>query len=141
MFIDQEWQDNMSDGQTIDNLIFDEGSAQEMFVSEFLNREYFPKDEEYPTLAIFWNPRDSERNGFKLAILRFVSCQVDADPKKPETFDYEIIASMAACYDGVRHLQFGDKGYINYPNLPLLADIFKRVRELEIEFGDKDLLD
>ena len=79
-----------------------------------------------------------ERNeyGINLAILKGGGCNyivecfdwVEGDE---DTAKYIKIFWANSTYDGVRHMYFGDEGYINYPTLPVIANMLMLLAKYE----------
>ena len=51
-----------------------------------------------------------------------------------ENTEVEILFTGIAYFDGVRHIHFGDKGYINYPNITDIIKGLEELKKLEIKY-------
>lgn len=82
---------------------------------------------------------DRINNGFYAMALEFVSCNADSiDIWSNDELEVRQLFNLTAYFDGVRHLEFNRKagdmaGYMNYPDMDGLVELFKRVREIELE--------
>lgn len=83
--------------------------------------------------------REPENNAFYALAVEFASCATESGSAWdcPE-LTVEPLFSVTAYFDGVRHLEFnreaGDMaGYIYYPNMQGLIEMFQKVREIELE--------
>jgi hypothetical protein len=71
------------------------------------------------------------RNGFNFAILQWLSGNYD-DDNDPER-RFRLVCDGIAFYDGVRHMQFAENGYLFCPYIGDIAAALHMVRELEIQ--------
>ena len=95
--------------------------------------EYETKDKSYRLYSA------KAVNGFCAVGLDFVSCESSArDMWTDATTEVRILFVAAAYFDGVRHLEINTAsknfaGYIYYPKMQNLIELFQKVRELELE--------
>lgn len=77
--------------------------------------------------------------GFYAMAVEFVSSVADNDDMWDcDQLEVNQLLNLVALFDGVRHLEFnreaGDMaGYIYYPNINGLIEIFQKIREIEIQ--------
>lgn len=73
--------------------------------------------------------------GFDFVLLKFNSCPYteEKDLWSVNT-KCSIVLDGWAVWDGVRHLTFCDKGFLNYPDLGVLSEVFKVLKDLEKEY-------
>ena len=83
--------------------------------------------------------KDLQHNSFYALALEFVCCSAESESvwDCPE-LEVSPLFNAIAYFDGVRHLEFNREaenlaGYIYYPNMQALIDMFQKVREIELE--------
>lgn len=94
-------------------------------------------------LALECNGRDyrlyiyREEYFFKGIAISFHSCESDGDIWDCPALEVDPLFNFIAYHDGVRHLEFNREsdmaGYIYYPNMQGIVELFSKVRELELE--------
>jgi len=82
--------------------------------------------------------REPKTNSFHSIALEWSGCASDGDIWDCEDTTATPLFNSTAYFDGVRHLEFnreaGDMaGYIYYPNIAGLTDLFAKLREIELE--------
>jgi hypothetical protein len=73
-------------------------------------------------------------SGFNALAVEVRSSSGTADPWTDPAFTVQIIARVSAAFDGVRHIQFGDDGYVNYPDTGAIAVVFAVINDLETRY-------
>lgn len=76
-------------------------------------------------------------NSFYAQAVRFASCIGDKQ-WECEYLKVEPIFNLSALFDGVRHLEFNREagemaGYIYYPDIAAMIELFQKVREIELQ--------
>ena len=76
--------------------------------------------------------------GFGAVAVNFVCCELTKDDLShwdSPNLRVEKVFRLTAPFDGAKHIHFNeeDDGYLYYPEMDSYAEIFKKVRELEIE--------
>ncbi len=98
-------------------------------VKEFLENSDFDKwieiDEDFSTRIYY----KEENSGFKFHCVEVISSYSDQD-EWSDTSEIETIVTGIAYFDGVRHIYFGEEGYIYYPNFSQLVKIINKLQEL-----------
>lgn len=88
--------------------------------------------------ALFYKARN-DRNGFDFYVYEFVS-GIDGEIKFDNECEVDNICNGTAYFDGIRHIYFGDEGYINYPSMKSISNILNRLRGLEHSFCNESQL-
>ena len=84
-------------------------------------------------IYIFHTPKE-DQDGFNFAVFEVIGYE----PAKDITNVVPLISGIAY-FDGIRHLEFSDDGYMNYPDLTVLIAVFERLKILETMYcWDKD---
>jgi len=80
--------------------------------------------------------RDDNGFGFFAKAYSWVSSNLLEDGDDlwllPSTMVY-LAVDVTAHFDGVRHMNLGEDGYMNYPNIESLIKVFQKIREIELE--------
>ena len=84
----------------------------------------------------------TNKHGFKFAAIEHVSRPCDEEIWGNNN-EVQFLFVGVAYFDGIRHLHFGTEqneifGYMNYPRIEQLIDIFTEVRKLELKFCNED---
>jgi|JI9StandDraft_1071089.scaffolds.fasta_scaffold895158_1 hypothetical protein len=76
-------------------------------------------------------------NCFYALAVEFHSCEADGDIWECPALEVDPLFNVTAYFDGVRHLEFNREsdmaGYIYYPNMQGIVELFTKIRELELE--------
>lgn len=77
-----------------------------------------------------------DRCGFESVVYSFSSCDYSSDTHwlKSANLKVTLFLEISALYDGIRHLEIGNDGYINYPNLQDILKMMVWVQECELKF-------
>jgi len=93
----------------------------------------------WDNIRIYYKPME---DGYMFYVLDFASCSSQpADASVYDAPDCEVVIMFAGYgfFDGVRHLYChkdgdGFDGYIYYPKVEAMVEIFSRLRELELKY-------
>ncbi len=82
--------------------------------------------------------KDVEEEVFYSLAVEFLSCESVHDIWDCPELRVEPLFNTTAYFDGVRHLEFNREsedmaGYIYYPDMQGLIDMFEKLREIEVE--------
>ncbi len=82
---------------------------------------------------------DKSEYGFFALAVGFHSCESSEDIWLCPALQVDKLVSVTAYFDGVRHLEFDREsadmaGYIYYPDMKGLVEIFQKIRELELKY-------
>lgn len=79
--------------------------------------------------------KDINYDSFEFIYVRIVSSYIGVHPwEYLDKTEAEILFTGLAYFDGVRHIYFGEEGYINYPNLTDIIKGLKELKKLEIKY-------
>jgi hypothetical protein len=100
---------------------------------------YFDLDDE-GSARLYYRPAEGQEEGFRFSALTWVSTPVtdryraDQPPLDNPDAEVEQVVSGVAYFDGVRHMDWGDQGYLNYPDMGCLEALIQKLRQLEKRF-------
>ena len=94
-------------------------------------------------LRLYHLPSDPAGSGFRFAAVEFVTCDVDEPCDGSDVFEapeagVDVLFRGIAHFDGVRQLWVGpeaggERGYLSYPPIAWLAELFQLLRQLELQ--------
>jgi hypothetical protein len=79
--------------------------------------------------------KSEDTKSFYAMAVSFSSCNVCDDWWNSKELTVEKIFELTAHFDGVRHVHFNheENGYLYYPNMDDLINMFTKIRELELK--------
>lgn len=98
---------------------------EEMLVSDLSDYKSYVDVTDH--IRVYLSPKGNG-NGFDFCVVEVISYRDEI--WAPDSECEFIVSEGNAMFDGIRHIYFGDEGYIHYPNLESISDIMKTLQHL-----------